>query len=161
MLICKVYPFHKTVPQMCQSFEHCCLSPVNHWRLGSDQGITPIVEMAVLILHVCDCPSRHPKGSLKAFWIFIREQGQRINNLSRALDIDRLTAIVVVAWAAVLFDEVVFEICETSRQVFTPALVTRVLDVTLEAIEIVASVKIIDPMVLWIFSVVLSTVGQL
>src|SRR5688572_9495756 len=99
---------------MRQRLEHCPLAPVYHGRPICNQRIYPIEEMSVLPLHVFDRPRSDLLGQGQIILPITRKQDQRIDDLSRALDINRVAAIIIVFWTSVRLDEMLNKILKAS-----------------------------------------------
>src|SRR5688572_6208651 len=82
---------------MRERFEHRGLTPMKIRRFRGDKRIPAIVEMSVWRLHVLDRPSSDFLGEGQILGGIIRKVRKSINGLRAALDIDRISSIVVVA----------------------------------------------------------------
>src|SRR4051812_17887719 len=67
---------------------------------------------------------------------------------------------MVVFWAARRFKEVIFKKPKPSLQLPGEITVSGGVDVALQAVEIIAGVKVINPLVVWQFRIPPSSVGQ-
>ena len=114
--------------------------------------------MTVARLHVCDGPSGDFLGQSQRLGIMIGEKTKRVDRLRRALNVDRVGLIVIISRAARGLEKRGLEIRIATIAVRHEGLVARVVDVTLDAVEIVGGVKIVDPVVFGILAIPPSTV---
>ena len=132
---------------MRQGLEHGGLSPVEIRRLRGHQWILPVVEITAAILQVPDGPVRYQVCQPEGIRIPFRKEAERINRLTRALDIHRVSPIMIIAGASRFLEENLFVIIVAPVNWPLEGFVSGVLGVPEKTVEIVRSVETVDPQV--------------
>src|SRR5215472_11089335 len=89
------------------------------------------------------------------------EIGEGFDCLRRTLNVYRIWPVVIVAGASRRSKEFRLEVSEPAIQLRLESLIARALDVTFEAIQIVSSMKVVNPALVRVLSVIPAAVGQL
>ena len=134
---------------------------MKHRGLSFDEWILTVVEKAIRILHIPNRPERNLLREHPAFQIPVRKQRQRVDGLSGALDVHRVSAVVVVLRATAIFEECRREISQASLEVRAKFIVAARFKIAVQAVEVVASMKVVDPMKFWLLGIPPRAVGQL
>ena len=119
---------------MGQCLKHRSLAPMDHRCLGRYEGITPIIEMTIGVLHMFDSPAGNACCKIKARRIGIGKECKGVDNLGCALDINWLAAIVILPGTAIWLDKTCLKVIEAPREVLIPGLIPRVDDIPFEAV---------------------------
>src|SRR3984893_10093358 len=138
---------------MRQRLECRALPPMKHRRAYLCPTEIPEVEVALGRLHVRDRPTGHSIRQVQRFRVRGREKRQRVDRLRSALDVNRQQAVVHILRAADGLEEIILEVLVASRQMSGEFNVIRAIDVSLQAVEIVARMMAIDPVELWSFAI--------
>src|SRR6266850_358328 len=117
--------------------------------------------MAVGSLHIGDGPTGDLDGKLEAFRILTGKGGERFDGLGGTLAVHGVTPVMIVLRAAVGLEEVCFVKFQAGNEVRAPGTILRGLKAGLEAVKIVASVKVVNPVVLWILAIRPGAIGKL
>jgi hypothetical protein len=91
----------------------------------------------------------------------VSEKNASVDGLGGTLNIYGLGFVMVVLWTSVRFKEMKFEILKTAPKVRFKLPVTGAIDIALQAIQIVARVKVVDPVVFGRLSIKPRAVGIL
>jgi len=151
----------QTADEMRQSLKHSGLPPMKHRCSGRDtQRIPAVIEVSVAILHILNRPAGCPEGESERFRISGSEIGERVDRLGRTLNVDGVRALVVILRAAGCFNEVILEKTKAVRQVAGELVVAGLVDVALQAVQIVARVEIVNPMIPVFFRIPPRPVGK-
>src|SRR3954464_8602014 len=101
--------------------------------------------MTVPVLHMTNRPVGHSRRKLERLLIIVGEVRKRLDRLRGTLAVDWPRLIVIVARTAILAEEVSLIEGEPADDRVTVCVVTSRVDVTFQAVEVVAGVKIVDP----------------
>lgn len=135
---------------------------MQHWGSGRDaHRIFSEVKIALLGEHVVNRPRRHPESQLPGLVIVLCEIGQGVDGLSCALAVDWVDLIVVIFGAAAFFKKILLVELQARFKLLLKLPITGVFHVALQAIQVVAGVEIIDPMVLRMLPIQPGPVRQL
>src|ERR1700722_827051 len=134
---------------------------MNHGSLGHQQRILPVIEGAFLFLHCSDRPGGHFLSQLETLWVTVRKERKSFDRLRDALNIYGIRPRVVVLRAPTVLKEVSLVVRQAFLQVGKEFVIAAGLYVTIEAVEVVAGMKIVNPLVVGCFGVPPGTVQEL
>src|SRR5678816_4843874 len=109
----------------CERLHHRALAPMQHRCLDGRPAEVPVTKMSVRRLHVVDGPLRCLDGGCERLRVLIRHHGQRVDGLSRALNVDWVKPVVKVLWTAIVLKKVGLEEGETAYERFVETRVQR------------------------------------
>ena len=112
-------------------------------------------------MHVGNCPTRHFDGKIEALGILAGKGGERFDGLGRALAVYRVTPIMVVFRTAIVLKKVLFVVVQPFAKIWTPRFVSRALEIALQAIEVVAGMEVVNPVIFRIFTILPGPVEKL
>src|SRR2546425_1362976 len=121
---------------------------MEHRRFGFDERILPIVEISLFVLHIANGPGGYRVCEFIAGGVALRKSGQGVDGLRHALNVDRVSSRVVVLRATIVFKEMILVEGQPAVEVGTKLLVATRFDVTIQTIEIVPRMEIVDPVIL-------------
>src|SRR3984957_20854231 len=117
--------------------------------------------MTVPILHVLNNPKGGPNRQVQTRRVQLRKGGQCLYRLAGALNVSGIVPIMVVLRAAVGFEKIGLVVPQPVLEILAPALISGRVNIMLETVEVVAGVKVIDPLELGLFGVPPCAAGQL
>ena len=138
---------------MRKRLEHRGLPPVEIGRCCGQKRVLPIVKVTVAALHFSEGPVCDSGGKFERPRILVRKEGERVDRLGCALNIDGIRPVVIIAGTPCFFKEDPFEIVVAPFHLWTETVVPGRVLIPLEAVEIVSGMEIIDPVVLGILSI--------
>src|SRR5580700_11325398 len=143
----------KAQNELSECLEHGCLPPMEHWGFRLYERILAVVKIALRILHVLDRPCSHPRAQCQTIRIPVREAGEGIDRLCDTLNVYWISSRVVVLRATGRFKKVTLVETQSSLEIRSKRFVPGRFVVMLEAVQIVPSVEIINPVILRFFGV--------
>src|SRR5262245_17983238 len=117
--------------------------------------------MPIGILHVIDSPLGNLLGEGKCVRVEIGEKRERVNGLRGALDVDRRSALMIIYGTAIGFEEVLLKEVEPEQHIGLESPVTGGIDVVPQAVQIVARMEVINPVIFGLLAVKPGTVWPL
>src|ERR1700758_841174 len=101
--------------------------------------------MTVPSLHMADRPVRDFFSQTEGLGFLVCKKGQSVDGLRSALNVYGLGLVAVVLWASVRLNEMSREIVETATKIRLEVAIPSAIDIALQAVQIVARVKVVDP----------------
>src|SRR5580704_16516822 len=146
---------------MSEPLEHRGLPPMEHRGPGGDtERVLAVIKEARSILHIADGPVGYLDRKGKRLRIFRSKVCERVDRLGRTLNVDGVGAIVVILRAPGLVKEMRLEKPKAPSKLPRELGVASVLDVALQAVQIVARVEIVNPVILVVFGIPPSAVRE-
>ena len=110
---------------------------------------------------MCHRPFGNLRRQREAFRVFVREKAQGVNRLRRALDVHGPGVVVIITRSTGRLKEGLDKVSVTVTEVLLERIIPRGFNVTFYAVEVVAGVEIIDPMIFRLLAVPPRTIRQL